>query len=154
WLIPGAGFWALTRVAGVTFALTDAEHAYAWSASVGGLLLAPGGVLVAGRSLLEALAAAGVDPGSSALVVFSTRLATAGVATALGFVFLLVHLRSRGAGDRAHFDAIADVYDVQIPEARRLDLLAKKTTLMRDVVEARGIGRTGLDVGCGQGAHV
>ena len=53
-----------------------------------------------------------------------------------------------------HFDDIADAYDVQIPESRRLALLAKKTGLMQRVLEERGVGRRGLDIGCGQGAYV
>src|SRR6185295_16719876 len=63
--------------------------------------------------------------------------------------------RSR-AEAAAHFDAIADIYDVQIPESRRLALLARKTDMMRDVLAGRGssVGVAGLDVGCGQGQHV
>ena len=37
---------------------------------------------------------------------------------------------------------------------RRNALLVRKTEMMRDVVDARGVGRRGLDVGCGQGAYV
>ena len=67
---------------------------------------------------------------------------------------LLVHLRTASSGRSApsaqHFDAIADAYDVQIPEARRHALLAKKTDLMREIIAARRTGTRGLDVGCGQ----
>jgi ubiquinone/menaquinone biosynthesis C-methylase UbiE len=153
WLIPGVGFWALARAGGGAIGLLDAEHGYAWSASIAGLLLAPGGIIVTGRSLLETLTAARMDPGTAALVVFAVRLATAGVATALGLVFLFVHFRSKSES-QPHFDAIAGSYDVQIPEARRNALLTRKTTMMRDVLAASGAGRVGLDVGCGQGAHV
>ena len=44
-------------------------------------------------------------------------------------------MRSPRAADQSHFDAIADAYDVQIPEARRLALLTRKTELMREVLE-------------------
>jgi SAM-dependent methyltransferase/uncharacterized membrane protein YbhN (UPF0104 family) len=154
WILPGLAFWGLAGVGGATFGVLQAEHAYAWSAGLGGLVLAPGGVVVTGRSLLEALEAAGFAAGTAAITVFATRLATAGAATALGVVFLLLHLRSRSV-DASHFDEIADVYDVQLPESRRLALLTRKTEMMRDVLAAGRLnGSVGLDVGCGQGQHV
>ena len=93
---------------------------------------------------------------AAALSVFGIRLATVGVSTALGVLFVLVHLRTRGRQAGAeHFDEIADAYDVQIPESRRHALLAKKTELMRDVIATRAARRAaGLDVGCGQGWYV
>jgi ubiquinone/menaquinone biosynthesis C-methylase UbiE len=86
--------------------------------------------------------------------IVGIRLATVGVATALGILFLFVHWRSRGSEQEHHFDEIADAYDVQIPESRRHALLAKKTELMGEVIGRFGTGRRGLDVGCGQGAYV
>jgi ubiquinone/menaquinone biosynthesis C-methylase UbiE len=132
----------------------QAESAYAVSAGLGGLTGAPGGVLVSGSHLLDVLTSHIVTPSQAAVVVFATRLATAGVATALGAVFLLLHLKSPRPGHDPHFDAIADAYDVQIPESRRLALLARKTELMRDTLHRLGLGTRGLDVGCGQGAYV
>jgi 2-polyprenyl-3-methyl-5-hydroxy-6-metoxy-1,4-benzoquinol methylase len=43
---------------------------------------------------------------------------------------------------------------VQIPESRREALLVRKTALMREAHDRNGVGRQGLDVGCGQGAYV
>lgn len=154
WLLPGLALWGLAGAGDYAVGLLDAEHAYAWSASLGGLVLAPGGVIVTGRSLLEALVAAGFPAGTAAITVFGTRLATAGVATALGTVFLFVHLRSRAAAGTSHFDAIADVYDMQLPESRRTALLARKTELIREVLARGAAGLVGLDVGCGQGEHL
>jgi ubiquinone/menaquinone biosynthesis C-methylase UbiE/uncharacterized membrane protein YbhN (UPF0104 family) len=154
WLIPGVALWGVARAGGPFLGLPEAERAYAWSAGLGGLVLAPGGVIVTGRSLLESLAAAGFEPGTAAVIVLGVRLATTGVATALGIVFLFVHMRSRGAQEQTHFDAIADAYDVQIPESRRRALLTKKTAMMQELVEPLAVGRVGLDVGCGQGSHV
>jgi ubiquinone/menaquinone biosynthesis C-methylase UbiE len=114
----------------------------------------PAGVIVTGRYLLDWLATAGVAPDSAAVVVLAGRLATVGVTTAFGLVFLGLHLRSPQPMTGDHFDAIADAYDVQIPESRRLALLARKTTLMRDWMARDGLGRRGLDVGCGQGWYV
>jgi ubiquinone/menaquinone biosynthesis C-methylase UbiE/uncharacterized membrane protein YbhN (UPF0104 family) len=154
WTLPGIGFWGLASVWGQPYGLLKAEYAYATSASLGGLVLSPGGVLVAGTRLLDALEAAGFPIAAAALSVFGVRLATVGVATVLGVVFLLMHLRSPRPADQSHFDAIADAYDVQIPEARREALLTRKTELMREVLERVAPRGRGLDVGCGQGAYV
>jgi ubiquinone/menaquinone biosynthesis C-methylase UbiE/uncharacterized membrane protein YbhN (UPF0104 family) len=155
WLLPGIALWAVAGAGDRSLSLLTAEHAYAWSASLGGLVLAPGGIIVTGRSMIEALVAAGFPLSTAAITVFGTRLATAGVATALGTLFLLVHLRTRhGAADASHFDTIADIYDEQIPESRRTALLARKTALIRDTLLGANAGRVGLDVGCGQGEHL
>jgi SAM-dependent methyltransferase/uncharacterized membrane protein YbhN (UPF0104 family) len=155
WVLPGLGFWIVATGWGQPFPLLTAEYAYAASSSLGGLVLAPGGVLVAGASLLNELQAAGLGGPAAALSVFGIRLATVGVATALGCVFLLVHLRTPAEATGGHFDEIADAYDVQIPESRRAALLDTKTRLMRDVIERhRPGGRSGLDAGCGQGWYV
>lgn len=153
WMLPGIAFWRIAAAAGHPFDLASATHSYASSSALGGLVLAPGGVLVAGGQLMSALEAAGFPESLAALSVVGVRLATVGAATMLGAVFVLIHLwtvPSRGS----HFDAIADAYDVQIPESRREALLARKTGLMQEVIEARGVGRRGLDVGCGQGWYV
>jgi ubiquinone/menaquinone biosynthesis C-methylase UbiE/uncharacterized membrane protein YbhN (UPF0104 family) len=153
WLLPGIGFWLVARELEPSFGIVAAEATYARSAALGGLVLSPGGVLVVGPELLEGLDAAGVAPAAAVAGVLAIRLATAGVATALGFVFLLIHGHS-AVTTEAHFDAIADAYDVQIPEGRRQALLARKTGLMRDVLGPDSAGARGLDVGCGQGAYV
>ncbi len=123
--VGAAGARVLDRGAGwgQPISLVAAEYAYAASSSLGGLVLAPGGVLVAGASLLNELQAAGLGGAAAALSAFGIRLATVGVATALGGVFLLVHLRTPAAATAEHFDEIADAYDVQIPESRRDALL-------------------------------
>lgn len=154
WLLPGLAFWWVVGAWDRRFDLILAEHVYALSSMLGGVLLAPGGVLVTGARLLTSLENAGLTPLAAALSVFGIRLATVGVATMLGGVYLLVHLRTPATAAAGHFDEIADAYDVQIPESRREALLTKKTDLMRDVLQRVGAGRRGLDVGCGQGAYV
>jgi ubiquinone/menaquinone biosynthesis C-methylase UbiE/uncharacterized membrane protein YbhN (UPF0104 family) len=153
WVLPGVGFWILASTSSVPYRIERAEISYASSTLAGGLLLAPGGVLVVGGRLLADLRDAGFDEAAAASAVLAIRLATTGLSTALGGVFLLVHVRSRPLSP-SHFDEIADAYDVQIPRARREALLTRKTELMREVIAARGTGGSGLDVGCGQGWYV
>lgn len=154
WLLPGLGLWLLAGEWQPILGAVSAELAYAHSAIVGGMLLAPAGVLITGTDMLSMLADHGFGETAAALTVLGVRLATVGVSIALGAVFVVVHLRSAHAKSETHFDDIADAYDVQIPESRRLALLETKTGLMRDVLNGRGVGRRGLDVGCGQGAYV
>jgi ubiquinone/menaquinone biosynthesis C-methylase UbiE/uncharacterized membrane protein YbhN (UPF0104 family) len=153
WVLPGLGFWILASTSGIPYRIERAEISYASSTLAGGLLLAPGGVLVVGGRLLTDLRSAGFDEATAASAVLAIRLATTGLSTALGGVFVLVHVRSRPLSP-SHFDEIADAYDVQIPRARREALLTRKTELMREVIVAQGTGRRGLDVGCGQGWYV
>ena len=154
WIRPGVAFWALVSVWAPGTQMAWGISAYAESTARGGLELAPGGVLVAGRNLLAGLETQGLPSASAAVSVVAIRLATLGVATVLGGAFVVMHLRSSTRAGDSHFDAIAEAYDVQIPESRRRALLATKTELMRTVIERRRVGRHGLDVGCGQGAYV
>ena len=158
WILPGLALWGVAGVWGHTYGLAQAEEAYASSALAGAAVLAPGGIVVAGGRLLDALGLAGFPDSAAVLSVLGIRFATAGVSSALGGVMLLVHLRTASSGGPApseqHFDALAGAYDVQIPEARRHALLAKKTNLMREIIGAQGAGMRGLDVGCGQGWYV
>jgi len=85
--------------------------------------------------------------------VMGLRLATAGLSTVIGVLFLVLHFRSQPIS-ADHFDEIADAYDVQIPLARRMALLTKKTAIMREQLQRTRAGRRGLDVGCGQGWYI
>lgn len=154
WLLPAVGFRLL--VGGFPVAVTGGEALLAFATATlrGGLSLVPGGVLVTGTQLLEWLAAGGVDAAAAAVIVLGSRLATVGVSTAFGLLFLLIHLRDPRAAAGDHFDAIADAYDVQIAEPRRLALLTRKTAMMREWLTEHGVGSRGIDVGCGQGWYV
>ena len=153
WVLPGIGFWLIAGAWTHPFSLVDAIGGYATSTGRG-LALVPAGIIVAGTHMIESLGAARFPLPDAALVALAVRLATVGVATVLGGLFVLIHFTTSPRADAAHFDAIADAYDVQIPEARRHVLLARKTAMMRDVLTQCGAGRRGLDVGCGQGAYV
>lgn len=154
WVLPGLGLWLLAGAWGPSVDVRTAEQAFASSSSFSGVSLAPAGVLVAGSRMLSVLEGHGLDPVQVVMTVFAVRLATVGVSMAMGMLFVAVHLRGARLDSAAHFDEIADAYDVQIPESRRHALLDLKTGLMRDVINQRGGGRRGLDVGCGQGAYV
>jgi ubiquinone/menaquinone biosynthesis C-methylase UbiE len=153
WVLPGLGFWLISNSWDGMLGAVTAIGTYA-VATGRGFALVPAGVIVAGASMIETLADAGFSASEAALAVLAVRLATVGVATTLGALFVLVHFMSARPIDAAHFDAIADAYDVQIPEGRRLALLRLKTEMMQDVLTRAGGGRRGLDVGCGQGAYV
>src|SRR5262245_29220591 len=154
WLLPGLGLWLLAGAWQPAPHVSSAVLTYAHSAVVGGVLLAPGGVLIAGSDMLSMLTARGLGETAAALTVLGVRLATVGLSIALGALFVVIHLRSVRANSETHFDDIADAYDVQIPGSRRLALLETKTTLMREITSRRGVGKRGLDVGCGHGAAV
>jgi ubiquinone/menaquinone biosynthesis C-methylase UbiE len=154
WILPGVSFWAIVSVWGYPYDLARAEYDYASSSSLGGIFLAPGGILIAGTRLLDALESQGIPVAPAVLSVVGVRVATVGVATILGGIFLMLHIRSDRPASSSHFDALADVYDVQIPQARREALLARKTDLMRQSLERLRVGRQGLDIGCGQGWYV
>jgi ubiquinone/menaquinone biosynthesis C-methylase UbiE/uncharacterized membrane protein YbhN (UPF0104 family) len=154
WMLPAVGFWLFARTPLHALGILDATHTYAASATASVLTLAPGGVLVAGREMLALLFARGYGESAALLIVLGVRLSTVGVSVALGALFVVMHVRSASADSADHFDDIADAYDVQIPESRRQALLLRKTSIMREVIAARGCGPRGLDVGCGQGAYV
>src|SRR5262249_14313061 len=137
----------------IPFGILDAEYAYTFAASLSGLSLIPGGVLVAGRHMLATLIANGFPESEGVMTVIAAPLATPGISIVFGAVFGCGDFRLGGTGE-SHFDEIADAYDVQIPEGRRQTLLARKTVLMREILAARGTGPRGLDVGCGQGTYV
>jgi ubiquinone/menaquinone biosynthesis C-methylase UbiE len=153
WLLPGIAWWGLAGAWDRPYGLANAELAYASSTLAGGVVLAPGGIVVTGPRLLAELSRAGLIETAAVLSVIAIRLATAGVSTALGVVFLLVHVGSR-PNRASHFDEIADAYDVQIPQARREALVVRKAELMRELLAVQRVGSRGLDVGCGQGWYV
>ncbi len=153
WVLPGIGFLAIARAWPHTMHVADAVFAYVTS-TARGLGFAPAGIIVAGSRMIESLERSGFSVADASVAALAIRLATVGVAIVLGVFFVLMHIRTRASGDGSHFDAIADAYDVQIPEGRRLALLDRKTTLMKEVLNRAGAGRRGLDVGCGQGTYV
>jgi SAM-dependent methyltransferase len=158
WVLPGLGLWQVASSWDYngTYSASRATQAYAAASVEGGVAFAPGGVLVTGAVIADELERASFPEHRALAAAFGIRLATTGVATMLGVVFLLVHFRSATSGaSSAHFDEIADAYDVQIPEARREALLARKTGLMQEVLAAHvPSARRGLDAGCGQGWYV
>ena len=153
WLLPGIGFLVIARAWPHDVHLAESVLEYVAS-TAHGLGFAPAGIVVTGTHMIEALARTGFSDADASLAALTIRLATVGVGTMLGVLFVAIHLRTRAPKDALHFDAIADAYDVQIPEERRLALLERKTSMMHDVLTRAGAGRRGLDVGCGQGTYV
>lgn len=154
WSIPGLVFWMLASSWRTGYTAAQGLFVYASSALSAGLAFAPGGVRVVGATLLGSLAQHGVPEGGAAITVLAIRVITAGLATVLGVMFVWLHVRTRSRDGDAHFDEIAHVYDAQIATAQRESLLEKKTTLMARAIARHGVGRRGLDAGCGQGWYV
>jgi 2-polyprenyl-3-methyl-5-hydroxy-6-metoxy-1,4-benzoquinol methylase/uncharacterized membrane protein YbhN (UPF0104 family) len=154
WLLPAVALWAIVASLAGDFAFARAQFAYASSALTGGLLLAPGGVRVVGTSVIDFLTSSRVSESDAVIAVLATRIVTAGLAALLGAIFVWVHTRTNAQPSDQHFDQIAHAYDGQIPEAQREALLGRKTALMHQAIGQFGVGRDGLDVGCGQGRYV
>ena len=154
WSLPALALWATATSVGARLSIARAQLAYASSTLMGGLMLAPGGVRVVGRSLIEYLRASGLSEPDAAMTVLVVRLVTVGLASILGAIFVRAHLRSSALASATHFDDIAHADDAQIPAAQREALLTRKTSLMRRTITDQGTGRRGLDVGCGQGWYV
>ncbi len=153
WLLSSGSLWLLLAATGPSLDVGQSSAVYlraVWDAAV---RLAPGGVVVTGGRLVDGLSALGVEASVAGVLTLGVRLATTGLATAVGVVFVFAHRRSRRASG-GHFDTIAGSYDVQIPEARRHALLDRKTRMMQEVLRAADVGPKGLDVGCGQGWYV
>jgi 2-polyprenyl-3-methyl-5-hydroxy-6-metoxy-1,4-benzoquinol methylase/uncharacterized membrane protein YbhN (UPF0104 family) len=154
WLLPGTAFWMVAASWRGGLLLSQAQFAYAGSTLTGALTLAPGGVRIVGNALLAFLGASGLTAAEAALTVFVVRIVTAGLTVAVGAAVAWTHFRARPLASDSHFDDIAHAYDAQIPAAQREALLTRKTRLMHDAISRFGVGRRGLDVGCGQGWYV
>ena len=154
WLLPGTAFWLLAASWRGSLLLSQTQFAYAGSTLIGALTLAPGGVRIVGNSLLTFLGANGLSAAEAALTVLVVRIVTAGLTVAVGAAVAWTHFRARPLASDSHFDDIAHAYDAQIPSAQREALLTRKTRLMQDAIARLGVGRRGLDVGCGQGWYV
>src|SRR5262249_27044441 len=154
WILPGTAFWLLASSWRGGMLLSQAQFAFAGSTLAGALTFAPGGVRIVGNSLLAFLGANGLSPAEAALTVLVVRIVTVGLTVAVGAAVAWTHFRARPSASDSHFDDIAHAYDAQIPPAQREALLARKTRLMQDAVARFGVGRRGLDVGCGQGWYV
>jgi ubiquinone/menaquinone biosynthesis C-methylase UbiE len=154
WLLTGCTLAVLVGAMGEPAGVGASIALYTESTLAAAVRLAPGGVVVIGARIVDGLVAFGSDPSRAAVLTLALRLSTVGLATALGTVFVIVDRRTRRRSTADHFDELADSYDVQIPEARRLALLDRKTAMMREALDAHGVGPRGLDLGCGQGWYV
>ena len=152
WALPGLGLWGLAGAWRPGLTVRAAEATYGSACFWSGLLFAPGGVFVMGDRVIRDLTILGFGPPEAALTALAIRIATAGVAVALGTGAVLAHLMS-SRSTVEHFDAIAAHYHAEIPEARRQTLVARKTAMMARTLRAHAAGCQGLDVGCGQGWH-
>jgi ubiquinone/menaquinone biosynthesis C-methylase UbiE len=175
-VFPGASMWAIMTLLREPLALPAAFDVFAGSTVFGYLTGLPSGVGLSGSAMVLALQERGTDllPSTAGTLVY--RGGTVWFAVVLGIgsalIFrnrLFVLLRSgrvpqvAGPEDSGHFDAIAEIYDEEIPAWIRERLLERKVDAMQETLSAmrqqlatgrpEGEGLRGLDIGCGQGWH-
>ena len=130
------------------------------TATLGGSLSgAPGGIVLTGGKLIQALGAAGQPADVAVWTAAVLRWGTTGFAVAVGLVSLVAYRRElrrilggESPASQGHFEDLADAYAGQIPAHVRDRLIDTKTTVMRRILAERGVpaGGRGLDIGCGQ----
>ncbi len=175
-VFPGAAVWAVTGLLGQPLGLAASFDVFAGSTVFGYLTGLPSGVGLSGSAMVLALGERGADLLSASAATLVYRGGTVWFAVALGLgsalLFrerLLALLRSGraekspGPEDSGHFDAIAEVYDEEIPVWIRQRLLDRKVGAMLGTLNALRVaeadpspgaeGLSGLDIGCGQGWH-
>ena len=130
------------------------------SSTLGGSLSgAPGGIVLTGGKLIQALGTTGQSVDVAVWTTAVLRWGTTGFAVAVGLASLVAYrrdlrriLKGASSASQGHFEELADAYAVQIPPHVRDRLIDTKTRVMRSILADRGVpphGR-GLDIGCGQ----
>jgi 2-polyprenyl-3-methyl-5-hydroxy-6-metoxy-1,4-benzoquinol methylase len=175
-VFPGAGMWAIMKLLGEPLGLAAAFDAFAGSTVFGYLTGLPSGVGLSGSAMVLALQGRGADllAATAGTLVYRGGTVWFAVALGIGAALLFRHrllalLRSGRAPqaarpeDSGHFDAIAAIYDEELPVWIRQRLLARKVGAMRETlfalrqqlvsVRPEAEGLRGLDIGCGQGWH-
>lgn len=124
WALPVAAVWFAANHLGIQATFGTSAEAFARGTLVGGATGVPLGTGVTGVHTIDALVAAGANPGAAAMVAVIFRLGTAWFALGVGVLAFLrsrTHLasllKSHGAGD--HFEEICEVYREQIPVAHQ-----------------------------------
>ena len=142
WVLPGVALWLLVASVGATPGLVGAEQAYAASSLRAGPLARAGGHCRRRRaSCWRALTAIGLTAPSAVLTVLGIRLATVGVSTLLGLVFVLLHVRTARRRRRARTSTRSPTPTTcRFPSRAATRCSATKTELMREVIERRGLG--------------
>ena len=173
---PGTAVWVITGLLDRPLGLAAAFDVFAGSTVFGYLTGLPSGAALSGSAMVLALGQLGADllSASAATLVYRSGTVWFAVALGLGAALLfrerLLYLwrsgrveKSPRPEDSGHFDAIAEVYDDEIPVWIRQRLLERKTDAMLKTLQSpRGSspdgqpgveGLSGLDIGCGQGWH-
>jgi ubiquinone/menaquinone biosynthesis C-methylase UbiE len=160
WLLPALALLITVGLAGRVIPFALGVKAFSAGTLFGGLSGFPLGVSVTGSTMIEELLSAGVAAEVGIIGVLVYRVGTSFYAVALGVAAFLFSRQRLARIMRHktidHFDEIAHAYEEEIPKHVRDRLLAKKTSLMREQLEAAGIavGARGLDLGCGQGWYL
>lgn len=158
WVPAAATVHAAARALGAPVSPLAGAGVFSRSTLVGGISLMPAGIATTGSVAILSLRNLGLDLATAVQVVTLLRAGTAGLTLAVGLVFLVLALRRSSASSsvdsREHFDAIADVYDRQLPSHVRTLLATRKADAIHaSLARAETPMVRGLDLGCGQGAY-
>ena len=163
WLLPAVALLITVGLAGRVIPFSLGLKTFSAGTLFGGLSGFPLGVSITGSTMIEELLSGGVAAEVGIVGVLVYRIGTSFFAVALGVAAFLFSrqrlariMRHKSQDKFDHFDEIAHGYEEEIPKHVRDRLLAKKTRLIREQLEAAGVGvgSRGLDLGCGQGWYL
>ena len=159
WAAGSLVLWVVGTGLGLDLMAVRAAGAYAAATLLGAATLLPAGIGVVGSAVVVYLQRSGAPEPQAVLGAVLTRLFTVWLTAALGIAGAWRVWRHLGAadldlpGEGARFDALAPAYSDQLPAAARARVVARKVSLMADVLRATGIGVGArvLDAGSGPG---
>lgn len=155
---PAVAAWSLGR----ELDLYHGARVFSHSTLLGGLTLMPAGLGATGSAAVFEMQYLGFAPAQALPIVALFRLATTGFALAVGGIFLLLELSSRGrsapVNAAEHFDEIAADYEHQYaPHIWKLLLERKVNFMIASLEQGSRVpreARVGLDFGCGLGKQM
>ncbi len=156
WLVAASGLLLSLASTGTLIGPIDASYLYAYGTAVGAFSLLPAGIGVTGSAMILELVRLDVPISLASTAVLIVRLSSVWLAIGIGVVMLTALTRRLTWPDRylesSHFEAVAPVYEHQLPAHLQRHVLHKKLGPMLGVLDDQR-PLTGIDLGCGQGWH-